>query len=86
MAANFVLLRFITGMLVSAAQKPEKRGRAGLGVAALVIKFAIFLALLVGMFKRLPIEGMSFAFGATLLTVACVAEAIRADTAMKGAQ
>lgn len=85
MGANFVLLRFITSMLVAAAKTPDKPNRAALGVAAVVVKFTLFLALVVGMFARLPIEGMSFAFGATMLLVACVSEAIRADTVLKGA-
>ena len=45
-----------------------------LAVAAFVLKFGLFLGLLAALFWRLPIEGMSFALGVTLLLVACVLE------------
>lgn len=82
MAANFVLLRVIVGTICSAAKSPERQGRMGWGVGAFLLKFTLFLVLLGGLFVRLPIEGMSFAFGATLLVVACVIEALRCNTAM----
>ena len=71
MGANFWLLRVIAGLL-----HPEG-ARAGLAVAAFLLKFGLFLALLGALFYRVPIEGMSFALGVTLLLVACVAEAAR---------
>jgi len=82
MAANFVLLRVIVWAICSAAKNPERQGRMGWGVIAFVLKFGLFLVLLGGLFVRMPIEGMSFAFGATLLMVACVIEAVRSNTAM----
>lgn len=81
MGANFVLLRWIVGAVCTSDPAKAARRKA-LGVAAFVLKFGVFLALLAGFFWRLPIEGMSFAFGATLLVVACVIEALRHDAAM----
>jgi hypothetical protein len=79
MGANFYLLRLITNLLRPDAFDPTKRGRAALAVAAFVLKFGLFLGLLAALLWRLPIEGMSFALGVTLLLVACVLEAVRAE-------
>jgi hypothetical protein len=85
MGANFYLLRLITNLLSPDAFNPEKRGRVTLAVAAFVLKFGLFLALLAALLLRLPIEGMSFALGVTLLLVACVVEAVRQELfAVKG--
>ncbi len=81
MGLNFTLLRWMVGAVV--VGDPEKMARRKtLGVMAFVLKFALFLALLAGVLWRLPIDGMSFAFGATLLVVACVVEALRHDASM----
>lgn len=77
MGANFYLLRLITNLLRPDEFDPNKRGRAMLAVGAFVLKFALFLVLLAALFWRLPIEGMSFAAGVTLLLVACVLEVAR---------
>ena len=79
MGANFYLLRLITNLLRPDAFDPEKRGRVGLAVAAFVLKFGLFLGLLAALFWHLPIEGMSFALGVTLLLVACVLEVARQE-------
>ena len=79
MGANFYLLRLITNLLRPDAFDPEKRGRVALAVAAFVLKFGLFLGLLAALFWRLPIEGMSFALGVTLLLVACVLEVARQE-------
>ena len=79
MGANFYLLRLITNLLRPDAFDPEKRGRVALAVAAFVLKFGLFLGLLAALFRHLPIEGMSFAFGVTLLLVACVLEVARQE-------
>jgi len=85
MGANFYLLRLITNLLRPDAFDPEKRGRVALAVAAFVLKFGLFLGLLAALFWRLPIEGMSFALGVTLLLVACVLEVARQELfSMKG--
>ena len=76
MGANVWLLRRIAGVLSGGGMNPAKRGRVALAVTAFVLKFGLFLGLLVALFWRLPIEGMSFAFGVTLLLVACVIEAV----------
>jgi hypothetical protein len=77
MGANFWLLRVIARVLSPGALDPGKRGRAALAVTAFVLKFGLFLGLLAGLFWRLPIEGLSFALGVSLLLVACVVEAAR---------
>lgn len=79
MGANFYLLRLIAWLLRPDAFDPEKRGRVALAVAAFVLKFGLFIGLLAALFWRLPIEGMSFALGVTLLLVACVLEAVRQE-------
>jgi len=79
MGANFYLLRLITNLLRPDAFDPEKRARVALAVAAFVLKFGLFLGLLAALLWHLPIEGMSFALGVTLLLVACVLEAARQD-------
>ena len=77
MGANFYLLRLTTYFLRPDAFDPTNRRRAALAVVAFVLKFGLFLGLLAAVFWRLPIEGMSFALGVTLLLVACVLEAAR---------
>ena len=85
MGANFYLLRLIAALLRPETLDQQQRGRIILAVAAFVLKFGLFLGLLAALFWRLPIEGMSFALGVTLLLVACVLEAIRQDLfAVKG--
>ena len=82
MGANFWLLRLITNLL-----RPGGRARAAVAVAAFVAKFMLFFGLLLLLFWRVPIEGMSFAFGATMLLLACLLEAARnARVASKGAK
>jgi predicted benzoate:H+ symporter BenE len=79
MGLNFWLLRLISNLLRPDALDPAKRGRAALAVAAFVLKFGLFIGLLAALFWHLPIEGLSFAFGVTLLLVACVIEAARQE-------
>lgn len=77
MGMNFWLLKLITDVL-----RPSERlshVRTALAVAAMTLKFALFLGLLAALFWRLPIEGMSFACGVTLLLVACLIEAARSQ-------
>jgi hypothetical protein len=83
MGANFVLLRWIAGFLRPGALDPAKRGRVALAIAAVVLKFGLFLALLGALFWRVPVEGMSFACGVTLLLVACVVEVGLSDSRMR---
>src|SRR5262249_9055600 len=74
MGLNFWLLRGITSVMRPDLLDPGKRGRVALAVTAFVLKFGLFIGLLAALFWRLPIEGMSFALGVTVLLVACVLE------------
>jgi len=77
MGANFWLLRLITNVLRPAATESGQRVRAAVAVAAFLLKFTLFIGLIALLFWRMPIEGMSFALGATLLLVACLLEVAR---------
>ncbi len=77
MGANFYLLRLITNWLRPDAAGAAGRARVALAVGAFVLKFGLLLGLLAALFWRVPIEGMSFAVGVTMLLVACVLEAVR---------
>ncbi|MBI3786283.1 MAG: hypothetical protein HY270_23080 [Deltaproteobacteria bacterium] len=79
MGTNFWLMRVIAGFLRDAIVDPQRKGSAALAVGAFILKFGLFLGLIAALFWRLPVEGMSFALGATLLLVACVVEAVRSD-------
>ncbi len=83
MGANFYLLRLISRLLLPASADQATRGRAGVAVAAMMLKFGLFLGLLAMLFWHVPIEGMSFAVGVTLLLVACLLEAARAERLMR---
>ncbi len=69
MLANFHLIRLLVSRLIAAEGSPAVA--AGL----LTLKVVLVLALLAGLFFRLPIAPMSFAFGASLLLVAAVLDA-----------
>jgi hypothetical protein len=84
MGLNFWLLRVVTNVLRPGVLDAGKPGRAAAAVAALTLKFGLFLGLLGVLFWHLPIDGMSFAFGVTLLLVACLLEAARAEVYRKG--
>ena len=86
MGANFVLLRWITNVLRATASEPGATWRVAMAVMAMTLKFVLFLGLLAALFWRLPIEGMSFALGVTLLLVACLVEVARYELwTVKGA-
>ncbi|HUI27469.1 MAG TPA: hypothetical protein VL403_15410 [Candidatus Kryptonia bacterium] len=76
MGANFRLLKEIVRRVV----------RPGTGQTwALLLfgaKFALFLGLLSLVFWRVPVDGLSFAVGVTMLLSACVVEALRATPAI----
>jgi hypothetical protein len=80
MGANLWLLRVIASALGSAAADPERQGRLGLALFAMLVKFGLFLGLIAVLFWRLPIEGKSFTVGVTMLLVACVLEAVHGAT------
>ncbi len=73
MGANFRLLKEIVRRVL----RPGK-GRYW-ALALFVAKFGLFLGLLTLLFWRVPVEGLSFAVGVTMLLSACVVEALRAD-------
>ena len=79
MGANFWLLRLMTNFLRPSPSPTAARRRAALAVAAMTLKLGLFLGLLGLLFWRVPIEGMSFAAGVTLLLVACVFEVARQE-------
>lgn len=59
-------------------------GRLAPALALLTAKTALFLGLLVLLFKRIPIDGMSFAGGATVFLVAAVVSAVRSGERSRG--
>ncbi len=75
MGVNFWLLRLIAGALLSGGE----HRRVALGIAAMILKFGLFIGLLAVLFWRLPIEGMSFVCGVTMLLLACLLELARSE-------
>jgi hypothetical protein len=87
MGANLWLLRVIARAMAAAAAEPERQGRLGVALGAMLLKFGLFLGLIAVLFWRLPIEAKSFTAGVTLLLVACVLEvAQEAAWGAKGAR
>jgi hypothetical protein len=84
MGVNFWLLRVVTNVLRPSVLDAAKPGRLALAVAALTLKFALVLGLLGLLFWRVPIEGLSFAVGVTMLLVACLLEVARGELRPKG--
>jgi hypothetical protein len=84
MGVNFWLLRVVTNVLRPSVLDAAKPGRLALAVAALTLKFALVLGLLGLLFWRVPIEGLSFAVGVTMLLVACLLEVARGELRAKG--
>ncbi len=81
MGANFALIRIMVTMLLAPGEKPRRKVWA---LSAFIGKTALFLALIIGIFLRLPIEGMSFAFGASALIAAILIETARSQLVLKG--
>lgn len=77
MGANVWLMRVITEALAGRAARGDDHRRTAVAVAALALKFGLFLGLLALLFTHVPVQGMSFALGVTVLLVACVTEAMR---------
>ncbi len=76
MGANFWLLKQMVRRLVAPG------GRRQWVVMVLMIgKFSLFIGLLGLLFWRVPLDPMGFAFGATVLLVACVVAALRSQSA-----
>lgn len=71
MGVNFLLLGCgIRWLLASFARK----GRVGAGIFLLLLKFVLFLALVLALFVRVEFDVPSFAVGITCLLVAIVME------------
>jgi hypothetical protein len=81
MGGNFWLLRQTVGRLLTPARRGQRRAIFFL----MTVKFAIFLGLLALLFWRVPLDPMGFAAGATMLPLACLIVALRAQTATTGA-
>jgi hypothetical protein len=74
MGINFLLLSYgVAWVLTPLAGK----GRVKAGVGLLVVKIAIFLALLATLFFRVQVDALSFALGFSTLLLAILAETIR---------
>ena len=74
MGINFLLLGFgIAWVLTPLAGK----GRVKAGIAMLILKIAIFLALLTTLFFRFDLDAVSFALGFSTLILAIVLETVR---------
>jgi hypothetical protein len=78
MGINFLLLSYgVAWVLMPLAS----RGKVKAGVGLLILKIAIFLALLATLFFRVQLDAISFALGFSTLLLAILIETIR--TGMK---
>lgn len=76
MGVNFFLLTCGTRWLLSSL---AKKGRVRAGIFLLLLKFALFLGLVLALFARVQLDVPSFAVGITCLLVAIVMERLWAD-------
>lgn len=74
MGINFLLLCYGVGWVMTPL---AGRGRIKLGVGLLVLKTAIFLALLAMLFFRVQLDAISFGLGFSTLFLAIVVESLR---------
>jgi hypothetical protein len=74
MGINFLLLSYgVAWVLMPLAGK----GRVKAGVGLLILKIAMFLALLATLFFRVQVDALSFALGFSTLLLAILVETIR---------
>jgi hypothetical protein len=74
MGINFLLLSYgVAWVLIPLAGK----GRVKAGVGLLILKIAMFLALLATLFFRVQVDALSFALGFSTLLLAILVETIR---------
>jgi hypothetical protein len=73
MAANFWIMHRLFERLLDT----RRRAQPALVMGLLLAKFSLLLGLLALLFWRLPIDGLGFGIGATVLLIACVAAALR---------
>ena len=71
MGVNFWLLRQAARYLLTGQRRPA------VALGLLLARFTLLLGLLALLFWRLPLDGLAFAVGVTMLLVACVATAVR---------
>ncbi len=74
MAVNFLLLSFGVAWLLTPM---ASRGRIKAGVGLLVLKIALFIALLIAIFLNFKLDPISFALGFSSLIVAILIESFR---------
>jgi hypothetical protein len=67
-----------------AARLVQPAGRLVPALALLTAKTCLFLGLLVLLFRRIPIDGLSFAAGATVFLIAAVVSALRPGETSRG--
>lgn len=80
MGINFLLLGFgVAWLLTPLAGK----GRVKAGIGLLILKIAIFLALLTTLFFRFDLDAISFALGFSTLILAIVLETVRRSVQVK---
>lgn len=73
MGANFWLMRQMARRMLT----PVRVRRPALLLGLLTAKLSLFIGLLALLFWRVRIDPAGFGFGATMLLVACVVEAVR---------
>ena len=74
MGINFLLLSYGVAWVLTPL---ASRGRVKAGVGLLVVKIAIFIALLATLFFRVQLDAISFALGFSTLLLAILVEAVR---------
>jgi hypothetical protein len=74
MGINFLLLSYGVAWVLTPL---AARGRVKAGVGLLVVKSAIFIALLATLFFRVQLDAISFALGFSTLLLAILVEALR---------
>jgi hypothetical protein len=74
MGVNFFLLGYGVAWVLTPL---ASRGRVKAGVGLLILKIALFLALLTLIFFRFPVNAISFAWGFSTLVLAILIETLR---------
>jgi hypothetical protein len=74
MGVNFLLLGYGVAWVLTPL---ASRGRVKAGVGLLILKIALFLALLTLIFFRFPVDVISFAWGFSTLLLAILIETLR---------
>ena len=80
MGANVTLMKHLLRRVL----RPAGAQRVGTAMALLALKMGLFLGLLLLLFRRIPIDGLSFAGGATVFLAAAVIGTLRSDETIQG--